>query len=94
VDGYLREADGRLVITTLDEALLRSIATQTGGEYVDGLGSRAVADLTETVAAAPGLEATPPPVGRGLPAYVWLAALALTLLMLEPVTGAERRTER
>ncbi|MGH7483736.1 MAG: vWA domain-containing protein [Longimicrobiales bacterium] len=93
VTGFIRDVDGSIVVSRLDEGLLGRIAELTGGVYVR-LGA---AGATETLLAAlAGLErgvsasagARSEPISRA----AWVAAAALLLLALEAALAARERS--
>ena len=87
-----RDAEGRIVITRLDEKTLRSLAEQGGGRYerADGTG-RAALRLVEPIRSGGAYEAK----GRSIRAYnerfPWFAAAAGVLLVMEWLVPRRRR---
>lgn len=78
--GYIPDPTGGPAISRLDEALLRRIASQTGGDYIHAPNPTAIDALAGVLAGA-GSER------RGgdarLPLYLWFTGAALLLLLLE-----------
>lgn len=88
----LLDAEGRPVVSRLDEKTLRSIAEATGGQYQllgtvgDGMDKvrSAVTDLTSSQREA--LVRT-----RGIDRYHWPLGIALLLLLIEPLLRERRK---
>ena len=92
--GYKRDLDGRIVISKLNEDLLRGVAQRTGGQYVRadeaGAASRLAAALNR-------LQRTPIEGGRGVQGreqYAWFAGAALLLLALDWLFAARAAAPR
>lgn len=91
VRGYKRGPDGEVVITRLNEQLLRSVASRTGGEYVR-LGSAGATDAA--IRALRGLERTEGDSTRRVrrkEQYGWFVLVALVLLVVEGLVATGRR---
>jgi len=86
VDGFLRDGAGNPVVSRLNEDLLRSLARETGGKYVDATDPAAGATLREWLATTDAGRQT----GGGIPQYIWPLLVALLLLGLEPLTASRR----
>jgi Ca-activated chloride channel family protein len=91
----LHDSKGQVVVSRLDEQTLREIAQSTGGQYYplgplgEGL-ARARLDV-ETISSKSG----PAPVRkRGIDRYHFPIAAVLGLLVVEPLIGSRRRSER
>jgi len=90
--GVKRDAEGNVVITRLDEKMLRNLAQQGGGRYerADGTG-RAGLRLVEPIRSGGAYEAK----GRSIRAYnerfPWFAAAAGVLLVMERLIPRRRR---
>lgn len=90
--GFLRDDDGNVVTTRLDEATLQRVAEATGGRYVAaGPGGSAFDDLVDEVARAEGEELDTEQVTRFEEQFQVFLAPALLLLVLELLI-ADRRT--
>jgi Ca-activated chloride channel homolog len=89
--GFKREPTGEVAVSRLGEALLREVATQTGGVYVAATNP----DAAELAAA--GVRRVPPRARRAgagaTPAnrFEWFAAAALFLLALDALLPEHRR---
>ncbi len=89
--GFLRDDEGNVVTTRLDEATLRRVAEATGGRYVAaGSGGSAFDDLVDEVARADGEELDAQRVTRFEEQFQIFLAPALLLLVLELLI-ADRR---
>lgn len=90
---FVKDEDGRIVKSRLDEATLKKVAEITGGFYVP-LGPRAegIDELVERALAPIPREELASRLRR-VPRnqYQWPLALALLLLVLEPFVGERRR---
>jgi Ca-activated chloride channel homolog len=83
--GVMRDPAGEVIVSRLDEDLMREVASRTGGTYVR-LEREADADRMAGVVARTG-EA---PTEQRAPLYLWLAGAAILLLLGE---GAAQRWE-
>lgn len=100
VTGYKRGPDGEIVISRLDQALLRQVAGRTGGRYAR-LGEQGSTE--GLLAALKGLERAEVRGEQRLERrerYAWFVALALVLLAVDAVAARrsaarafERRTD-
>lgn len=89
---YKRGPDGEIVITALNEDLLRDVAATTGGRYVR-LGEAGATDAV--LAALRGLERTEGDAQRRVrqkERYAWFVLLALVLLLIDGVVAARPTT--
>ena len=100
VRGYLTGPDGEVVITSLNEELLREVASTTGGRYVR-LGEAGATDAV--ISALQGLDRAEGDSQRRVrekERYAWFVLLALVLLMVDgivavrPTSRPEPMTER
>jgi Ca-activated chloride channel family protein len=89
VTGYMRDPDGQVIVSRRVEALLREIAQQSGGVYVDGHEPGAVAAIVDRVEGSPA--GRDPIEENRLPLYAWLSLAALLCLALEPLASDARR---
>lgn len=90
--GFLRDDEGNVVTTRLDEATLQRVAEATGGRYVAaGPGGSAFDDLVDEVARAEGEDIDAEQVTRFEEQFQIFLAPALLLLILELLI-ADRRT--
>ena len=83
VESYKRGPDGEIVITALDEELLRDVASATGGRYAR-LGEAGATDAV--LSTLQGLERTEGESQRRVrqkERYAWFVLLALLLLMID-----------
>lgn len=90
ITGYTRDETGEIVISKLDEELLRRVARETGGRYVR-LG--AAGATNELIAAIRALEPTRLEGGRRVEPreqYVWFVLLALLLLAVDVLAAPGR----
>lgn len=91
--GFLRDDEGNVVTTRLDEATLQRVADATGGRYVAaGPGGSAFDDLVDEVARADGEEIDAEQVTRFEEQFQIFLAPALLLLVLELLI-ADRRAQ-
>lgn len=88
--GYKRGPDGEIVVSRLNEGILRAVAGRTGGEYVR-LGEAGATDAL--VAALRGLDRTEGDAQRAVrekARYGWFVLLALLLLAVDGVVAGGR----
>ncbi|HUG40658.1 MAG TPA: VWA domain-containing protein [Longimicrobiales bacterium] len=88
--GYKRGPDGEIVVSRLNEGLMRAVASRTGGEYVR-LGEAGATDAV--VAALRGLDRTEGDAQRSVrekARYGWFVLLALLLLAVDGVVAGGR----
>ncbi|MBN1401978.1 MAG: VWA domain-containing protein [Anaerolineae bacterium] len=93
--GYKRDAQGRTVLSRLDEVTLQRLAAETGGEYVRVDASGAGVDVV--VGAIAGLrtgESERQFEVEGVERYEWFAGLALLALAAEALLSERRRGAR
>ncbi|MEX2584671.1 MAG: VWA domain-containing protein [Gemmatimonadota bacterium] len=88
VQGFLRDPSGELVLSRVDEDLLRTITRRGGGIYVPAGQEAAVDRLAEALR---GGEPRPTGAPADVPLHVWLLGAAFFLLLLEPLATVERR---
>lgn len=90
---YARNADGSLLLTRLDEALLREIAEVTGGLYFNAANKRTLAAIYEEIdrLERSRVERREPPTYRSL-AYVFTLIAAMFLLVEAVLTRTALRT--
>ena len=89
-EGYKRGPDGEIVISRLDEELLREVAERTGGRYVR-LGEAGATDAI--LGTLQGLDRTTGESTRRVrekERYAWFALAALLLLVADGVVAAGR----
>lgn len=90
--GFLRDGDGNVVTTRLDDQTLRTVADRTGAEYVRvGEGGTAFDDLVDELAGATGEAADERQVTQFEEQYQIFLGLALALLVLEWLLPEKRR---
>ncbi len=95
--GHVRGPDGEIVVSRLDDELLRDVARLAGGRYY-GLGEPGATDAL--IRALRGLDRTEGEARRGVrerPRYAWFVVGALSLLALDGLllgAGALRRSGR
>ena len=93
--GFLRDEDGSVVTTRLDEATLMRLAEATGGRYVRaGIGGTAFDDLVDELAAASGEALEERRVVQYEEQYQIFLGMALLLLLVEWVIPERRRAGR
>jgi Ca-activated chloride channel family protein len=91
--GFLRDEDGTVVTTRLDEETLRRIAGATGGSYVRaGSGGTAFDDLVDDIAGADGEALDAQEITQFEEQYQVFLGLALLLLLAEGSIPVRRRT--
>jgi Ca-activated chloride channel family protein len=93
--GFLRDEDGTVVTTRLDEGTLRRIATgTTGARYVRaGVGGTALDDLVDEIAGVDGEAVDERRITQFEEQYQIFLALALALLVAEALIPERRRKE-
>lgn len=92
--GFLRDEEGNVVTTRLDEATLQRIATETGGRYVHAAtSSSAFDDLIDEIARADGEALDDQQITQFEEQYQIFLGLALLLLLIEVAVPDRRRTE-
>ncbi len=90
--GFLRDANGEVVTTRLDEGTLRSIAGRTGGRYVRASVSEAeVGELAEEITAMAGRELAAQQVTQFDEQYRVFLGLGLILWCVELLIPERRR---
>lgn len=95
VDGYTRSPDGEIVISRLDEDLLKEVARRTGGRYL-WLGDAGATDaLVGTLQGLDRAEGEAVTGVRERSRHAWFVLLALVLLAADGlVRGPRPREER
>ncbi|MQA89243.1 MAG: VWA domain-containing protein [Gemmatimonas sp.] len=88
IEGYLRDAGGELIVSQVDDGLLRRLSRQTGGIHVSAADENAIDRLTGRFGATVGVAARE---GAAMPIYAWLALSAFLILLLERGSAASRR---
>jgi Ca-activated chloride channel family protein len=92
--GFLRDDEGNVVTTRLDEATLRQVAEATGGRFVRVTpGGRAFEDLVDEIARGEGEELDAREITQFEEQYQIFLGLALVLLMAEALIPERRRTD-
>jgi Ca-activated chloride channel family protein len=92
-NGFLRDEDGSVVTTRLDEGTLRSVAEATGGRYVRvAAGGTAFDDLVDELARAKGEALDAQQITQFEEQYQIFLGLALVLLLVERLIPERRRT--
>jgi Ca-activated chloride channel family protein len=87
VGGTLRDEAGEPIVSRRTDDLLREIASEGGGTYLVATGNdAAVTSLAEQIRGG-GEELSEPRSGGRLPAHVWMALIALALLVAEPAVA-------
>jgi Ca-activated chloride channel family protein len=88
----VRDAKGGIVVSHLDETTLRDIAQATGGSYYplgpQGDGLMKVRSAIHALDVANGLRQS---LKNGVDHFYWPLALALALLVAEPLIGTRRK---
>jgi Ca-activated chloride channel family protein len=93
--GFLRDEDGTVVTTRLDEETLRTLASHTpGGRYVrEGVGGTALDDLVDEIASVDGEAVDERRITQFEEQYQIFLGLALALLVAEALIPERRRKE-
>jgi Ca-activated chloride channel homolog len=87
VQGYTRDPDGVVVVSRLDDELLREVARRTGGRYL-WLGDAGATDaLVRTLKGLDRSEGEAASGVRARPRHVWLLLVALVLLAVDGVVA-------
>ncbi len=90
--GFMRDEEGNVVTTRLDEATLRRIATGTGGRYVQAAASgTAFDDLIDEIAGTDGEALDDQQITQFEEQYQIFLGLALLLLLIEVLVPDRRR---
>jgi Ca-activated chloride channel family protein len=93
--GFLRDEDGGIVTTRLDEATLRSVAQNTGGRYVRvASAGTALDDLVDEIASAEGEEIDAREITQFEEQYQLFLGLALGLLLLEAMISDRGQSKK
>lgn len=94
--GYVRDSDGKVVMSRLDETTLKEIARLTGGLYthVDGTTSEALAPVVTAVNGSEKRNLAETLQRRHLERFQIFVALGLALLVLERMISTRRGTAR
>ena len=92
-EGFLKDRQGNVVKTRLDESTLQEIATTTNGAYVHGEGPNLGLDLLyrDYIARMDKRELHTAMQRQFEERFQWPLLLALLLLVLEPLIGDRRR---
>ena len=91
--GFLKDDDGAVVTTRLDEETLRAVASATGGEYVRvGAGGSAFEDLVDEIAGADGEALDAQRITQFQEQYQIFLGLALLLLLAESLISDRKKT--
>lgn len=89
--GFLRDDEGTVVTTRLEEGPLRDVARRTGGRYVPAYaGTTALQDLVDEIAAGAGEERESRQVTQFDEQYQIFLGLGLILLMAEALVPESR----
>jgi Ca-activated chloride channel homolog len=87
VVGYTRGPDGEIVMSRLEDELLRDVAGRTGGRYLS-LGDAGATDaLIRTLRGLDRVESEVSTGVRQRPRHAWFILLALALLVVDGVVG-------
>lgn len=90
--GFLRDDEGNVVTTRLDEGILQDLASATGGRYVRvAAGVTAFSDLVDDIAAGEGEEAESREITQFEEQFPIFLGLALVLLLVEFLLTEGRR---
>jgi Ca-activated chloride channel family protein len=90
--GFLRDADGAVVTTRLDEATLRAVVGDNGGTYVRAaVGGTAFEDLVDRVAAGEGEEIEAREITQFEEQYQVFLGAGLLLLLADLLLSDRRR---
>lgn len=93
VVGKRNDPEGRIVVTKLDESLLRDLARRGGGRYERGDGTgRAALHLADAMRSEGGVEARGQTVRAYDERFAWFAAAAGLLLVLERAVPRRRES--
>ena len=91
--GYKRDQDNEVVITKLNATILREIAQQTGGIYVDGSNTnQALKTLTETISGLNKAEIEEQVFTDYEDQFQWFIGAAFILLLLDLLTAERKNT--
>ena len=90
--GFLRDEDGSVVTTRLDEAILADIAPGAGGYVRAGAGGTAFEDLVDRIAGGTGDEVEAREITQFEEQYQLFLAFALLLLFGESMVSDRRRS--
>jgi Ca-activated chloride channel family protein len=93
--GFMRDAEGAVVVSRLEEGPLRAIAEATGGRYVPAYGSTSsMRELVDEVASGSGSAVESRQVTRFEEQFQIFLGLAIVLLLIETMIPDRRRHER
>jgi Ca-activated chloride channel homolog len=91
--GFMRDDDGNVVTTRLEEGVLRQIANATGGRYVPAYsGTTALQALVEEIAEGEGTELESRQVTQFEEQFQIFLGLAILMLLLETLIPDRKRT--
>ncbi|MCM5662088.1 VWA domain-containing protein [Galbibacter mesophilus] len=92
IDSYKKDQNGEVVITQLDENMLSSIASEGGGEYINGSNTEEVVDfVTDTLNTMEKTEFESKQYADFKDQFQWFVAIAIALLFLD-IFLLERKT--
>jgi Ca-activated chloride channel family protein len=90
--GFVRDEEGNVVTTRLDEATLRQVADATGGQFVRvAPGTTAFEDLVDEIAAGEGEELDSREITQFEEQYQLFLAFAFALLVIEALVPERRK---
>lgn len=94
VESYKRDPEGEIVISRLNETLLRRVADITGGRYVRMGAAGASNTVLSTLQGLDRVEGSAEQRVRQKERYGWFVLAALALLLIDGVVAARFRTRR
>ena len=93
--GFLRDEEGAIVTTRLEESTLRAVAEANGGSYVRvGAGGTAFDDLVDRIAGGEGEEIEAREITQFEEQYQIFLGIALVLLIVDLLVTDRRTAER
>lgn len=91
---YKEDSRGQIVVSRLDEAILRQLAETTEGRYIyAGAGGEAIAELAATINRLEGSERTREFETEQIERFPWFVGVALLALVTELLIGERRAGE-